>query len=530
MDAPKSPAPAALFMAVLFSPNVSYDDVRAVVTQEFGDILMESPVFLFNHSDYYAEEMGVNLQKVFLLLGRLIDQSAIVDWKLRAQEVESRYTENGKRKINFDPGYLDASKLVLATTKNYDHRIYLGRGIYGDVQLRFRFQQFHFNEWTYPDYRQPEHIAFFEKARLKYFDLLKTEFAAPSKWQVASGNYQTGALPLQEARIDYKSAGVDREKGEGVKKRIGELARQTFNDDVLREIGLFGGFFRFAPEKYREPVLVASVDGIGTKIKLGCQLRQHRGLGADIVHHCLNDIMVGGAQPLFFLDYLAFGKLDATVVLELMEGMSDACREAGCALIGGETAEMPDIYQPGEFDLAGTIVGVVEKEKILDGRRIQRGDVLVGIASDGLHTNGYSLARKIISARHLQLEHYQNELGETLGAALLKPHRSYQKPIRLATEFSELHGISHITGGGIAGNTARLLRNDLHLQIDWRAWEWPPLFRLLQKYGRIEEVEMRHVFNLGIGLIFVIPPVAVDELRRQLLEIGETSWVIGEVV
>jgi phosphoribosylformylglycinamidine cyclo-ligase len=517
MGIPKSPPPAALFVAVLFAPAVSYGEVCSEVTREFGDILEASPVFPFHHSEYYAIEMGGNLQKVFFLLARLIDPAAVVEWKLRAQEIESRYTENGKRQINFDPGYLDASKLVLATTKNYDHRIYLGRGIYGDVQLRFRFQQFHFNDWTYPDYRQPEHIAFFEKARLKYFDLLKTEFAAPE-------------LSMPAVKFDYKSAGIDRQKGEGVKKRIGELARQTFNENVLREIGLFGGFFRFAPEKYREPVLVASVDGIGTKIKLACQLGHYRGLGADIVHHCLNDIMVGGAQPLFFLDYLAFGKLESGVVLELMEGMSAACREAGCALIGGETAEMPDIYQSGEFDLAGAIVGVVEKQNILDGRRIQRGDVLVGIASDGLHTNGYSLARKIISARRLQLDHYQNELGETLGAALLKPHRSYQKQIQLATELSELHGISHITGGGIAGNTARLLRNDLHLQIDWRAWEWPPLFRLLQKYGQIEEDEMRHVFNLGIGLVFVISLVSVEELRQRLGEIGETSWVIGEII
>jgi phosphoribosylformylglycinamidine cyclo-ligase len=224
-----------------------------------------------------------------------------------------------------------------------------------------------------------------------------------------------------------------------------------------------------------------------------------------------------------------------------MEGMSDACRDAGCALIGGETAEMPDIYHPGEFDLAGTIVGVVEKEKILDGRRIATGDVLVGIASNGLHTNGYSLARKIIATAHLNLDH-RYELGETLGAALLKPHRSYQKPIRLAIELAnelgneaasepvELHGISHITGGGIEGNTERLLRGTLKLNIDWHAWEWPPLFRLFQKYGRVEEAEMRHVFNLGIGLIFVIAPSAVDELQQRLLVIGEKSWVVGEVV
>jgi phosphoribosylformylglycinamidine cyclo-ligase len=240
---------------------------------------------------------------------------------------------------------------------------------------------------------------------------------------------------------------------------------------------------------------------------------------------------------LFFLDYLALGKLAATVVLDLVEGMSAACRNADCALIGGETAEMPDIYHPGEFDLAGTIVGVVEKEKILDGRRIDRGDVLVGIASNGLHTNGYSLARRIIATAHLNLDQ-QYGLDEALGEALLKPHRSYQKPIALAIESGselvsepvELHGISHITGGGIEGNTNRLLRNGVQLKIDWRAWEWPPLFRLLQKYGQVEEAEMRQVFNLGIGLIFVVSPTGVDVLQRRLRDIGEKSWVIGEIV
>lgn len=517
MGLPKSPSPAALFVAALFAPTVPYDDVRAEVTREFGDILETSPVFPFHHSEYYAAEMGGNLQKVFFLLARLIDPAALVEWKLHAQKIEARYTENGKRTINLDPGYLDASKLVLATTKNFDHRIYLGHGIYGDVQLRFRFQKFQFNDWTYPDYRQPEHVAFFEQARLRYFDLLKAEFGAPD------------SLPLK-VHFDYKSAGVDREKGEGVKKRIGELARRTFNENVLREIGLFGGFFRFAPENYREPVLVASVDGIGTKIKLACQLQRYRGLGEDIVHHCMNDIMVGGAQPLFFLDYLAFGKLEPAVVLELAEGMSNACANAGCALIGGETAEMPDIYHPGEFDLAGTIVGVVEKEKILDGSRIERGDVLVGLASNGLHTNGYSLARKIVAAHpELSPEKYRPELVETLGEALLRPHRSYQRAIRLAAEFPEVHGISHVTGGGIEGNTERLLRNGLQLKIDWNAWEWPPLFRLLQKFGQVEEVEMRQVFNLGIGLVFIVTPSAVDEFRRRLQEIEEKSWIIGEI-
>jgi phosphoribosylformylglycinamidine cyclo-ligase len=517
MSVPKSPPPAALFIAVLFAPTVSVEKMCAVVSREFGDILLQSPVYFFNHSDYYAEEMGENLQKSFFLLNRLIDPGTLVEWKHRAQEVEAKYTVNGKRTINLDPGYLDASKLVLATTKNYDHRIYLGRGIYGDVQLRFRFQKFHINDWTYPDYRQPEHIVFFEQARLKYFEMLKAEFS-PS----------TEERPT--IKLDYKSAGVDRETGEATKKKIVELARRTFNPNVIREVGLFGGFFRFPQEKYREPVLVSSVDGIGTKIKLACQLNRYRGLGEDIVHHCLNDIMVGGAAPLFFLDYLAFGKLDPAVVLELVEGMAAACEQAGCALIGGETAEMPDLYHPGEFDLAGTIVGVVEKEKILDGRRIASGDVLVGIASNGLHTNGYSLARKIIAAHSdLALDKYIPELGETLGEALLRPHRSYQQAIRLATEVPEVHGISHITGGGIEGNTIRLLHNGLQLKIDWQAWQWPPLFRFLQKYGGVENVEMRHVFNLGIGLVFVVAPNMLESFRQRLMEMGETSWVVGEV-
>jgi phosphoribosylformylglycinamidine cyclo-ligase len=518
MGLSKSPSPAALFIAVLFSPQIATDEVRAVVTKEFGNILLQSSIYVFSHSEYYAEEMGGNLQKMFLLLNRLIDPGALVEWKLRAQSVEARYAIAGKRTINLDPGYLDASKLVVATTKNYDHRIYLGHGIYGDVQLRFRFQRFHANDWTYPDYRQPEHIAFFEQARLKYFDMVKAEFGL-----------KADEVPV--IKLDYKSAGVDREKGEEAKRRIKETARRTFNDNVLRDIGLFGGFYKFPRKNYREPVLVASVDGVGTKIKLACQLSRYRALGQDIVNHCLNDIIVGGAEPLFFLDYLAFGKLEPEVVMELVEGMSAACAEAGCALIGGETAEMPEVYHPGEFDLAGTIVGVVEKEKILDGRGIAAGDVLIGVASNGLHTNGYSLARKIIAAHpELALDKYQPELGETLGETLLRPHRSYQRAIRLAAEFPEVHGISHITGGGIEGNTNRLLHNGLQLKIDWQAWEWPPLFRLLQKFGQVEEVEMRRVFNLGIGLVFVIAPTAVDKLRRRLQEMDEMGWVIGEVV
>lgn len=331
--------------------------------------------------------------------------------------------------------------------------------------------------------------------------------------------------------MDYKTAGVNIEAGESAKKNIAALARSTHGPNVLKGLGLFGGFYQFPAQQYREPVLVASTDGIGTKIKLASQLGQYRGLGVDIVNHCVNDIMVGGADPLFFLDYLAFGKLEQNIVAELITGMTEACRAANCALIGGETAEMPDLYHGNDFDLAGTIVGAVEKSKILDGSAIAAGDVLLGLASNGLHTNGYSLARKII-ASHADCapEKYHAELGETIGEAMLRPHRSYYEIIRALRDLPGVTGFAHITGGGIVGNTKRLLRENLSLAMNWRAWEWPPLFKLLQHYGKVAEEEMRNVFNLGIGLVVMVKPEAVEKVQVALRELSERHWRIGEII
>lgn len=331
--------------------------------------------------------------------------------------------------------------------------------------------------------------------------------------------------------LTYKQAGVDRVTGEGAKKRIATLARQTHSSNVLRDIGLFGGFYQFNSAAYREPVLVSSVDGVGTKIKLACKLGKYRGIGEDIVNHCLNDLMVCGADPMFFLDYLAFGKLEPAIVEELVTGMADACKEAGCALIGGETAEMPDIYQAGEFDLAGTIVGVVEKSHIIDGSAVQSGDVMIGISSNGLHTNGYSLARRIIDTNaDLRLDANYDGIDGTLGDALLKPHRSYQKVLREVRQHPALHGVAHVTGGGIAGNVSRLLRSPLQMRINWDAWQWPPLFQLLQKHGNVAVDEMREVFNIGIGMVFIVASDAAEDVSKQLAALGEQSWRIGEIV
>ena len=331
--------------------------------------------------------------------------------------------------------------------------------------------------------------------------------------------------------LNYKDAGVDRAAGEKTKKRIAALARQTHNANVLRDIGLFGGFYALAGNAFREPVLVSSVDGVGTKIKLAGRLQRYRGLGEDIVHHCLNDLMVCGADPLFFLDYLAFGRLEPAAVEEIVDGMAGACKQADCPLIGGETAEMPDLYRPGDFDIAGTIIGVVEKSRIIDGSAIGAGDRLIAIASNGLHTNGYSLARRILDAGNgLDVAARYPGLEQTLGEALLQPHRSYQRILREVRQDPSLHGMAHVTGGGIVENVNRLLRPGLALRVDWDAWAWPALFRLLQHHGGVAVEEMRRVFNLGVGMVFIVAREATGPFAGRLHELGESSWQIGEIV
>lgn len=331
--------------------------------------------------------------------------------------------------------------------------------------------------------------------------------------------------------LNYKESGVDLEAGDAAVRRIAELAQKTFVPGVLGRIGHFGAFFELDTRSYQEPVLVSSVDGVGTKLKIACALGRYEGIGRDLVNHCVNDIMCSGADPLYFLDYLALGKLEPQAVAELAQGLVAACRENGCALIGGETAEMPDVYQPGEFDIAGAITGLVEKRKIITGQRIRRGDILIGLHSTGLHTNGFSLARKIVERSDETSYHAQvPELDATIGETLLAVHRSYRESIRAVRDSSMLRGIAHITGGGIVANTQRLLPQGLQVSIDWQAWDRPAIFRFLQKSGQVEEMEMRRVFNLGIGLVLVVARDGVDEITSALRALQEPCTVVGEVV
>jgi len=326
----------------------------------------------------------------------------------------------------------------------------------------------------------------------------------------------------------YEDAGVSIKAGDETVQKIKNYAKSTFNKSVLEDIGLFGAFFQPDLTGYNEPVLVSSVDGVGTKLKIAIQLNKHNTIGQDLVNHCVNDIAVCGAEPLFFMDYMAFGKLDPVVAAEIVKGFSIACKENGCALIGGETAEMPGVYQIGDYDLSGTIVGIVEKSKIIKGKSIIKSDVLIGIPSSGLHTNGYSLARKVILDKY-SLNDKISSLNNTIGDELLSVHRSYLQLIKTIKNKIELKGISHITGGGIVGNTKRILPEGLKIKIGWNKWEVPAIFKLIQQAGEISDEEMREVFNMGIGLIFVVSKNEVEAAFKLCSELNENPIVIGEV-
>ncbi|MGB5288030.1 MAG: phosphoribosylformylglycinamidine cyclo-ligase [Ignavibacteriaceae bacterium] len=326
----------------------------------------------------------------------------------------------------------------------------------------------------------------------------------------------------------YENAGVSIKAGDYTVEKIKNFAKSTFNKSVLTEIGLFGAFYQPDLEGYKEPVFVSSVDGVGTKLKAAISLNKHDTIGQDLVNHCVNDITVCGAEPLFFLDYMAFGKLDTKVASEIVKGFSIACKENGCALIGGETAEMPGLYQPGDYDLSGTIVGIVEKSKIIKGDKIESGDVLIGIPSTGLHTNGYSLARKVLLEKY-NLNDTVPSLNKSLGEELLQVHRSYLSLIKFMKNNITLKGISHITGGGIIGNTKRILPAGLKLKIDWEKWKVPAIFKLIQESGEISDEEMREVFNMGIGLVFVVSEEDEKSFIRYARELKEKPVVIGEV-
>ncbi|HMB92655.1 MAG TPA: phosphoribosylformylglycinamidine cyclo-ligase [Rhodothermales bacterium] len=328
----------------------------------------------------------------------------------------------------------------------------------------------------------------------------------------------------------YRDAGVDIDAGEETVSRIKPLVRQTFIPGVLADIGAFGSFFELDLTSYRQPVLVSSVDGVGTKLKVAFRMHRHDTVGQDLVNHCVNDIAVCGARPLYFLDYFSTGRLFPEVAEQVVQGFTQACKENGCALIGGETAEMPDLYNEGEYDLAGTIVGIVEKDDILDGSRIEAGDVLIGLPSTGLHTNGYSLARKVL-VQHFQVDEIPGALGgETVGEALLRVHRSYLHIIQKLLAQDLAHAFVHVTGGGIPGNTARVIPDGLGFEVDYEAWERPALFRMIQEVGNVPEEDMRRTFNLGIGLIAVVPSEQVHEAVAALKSAGEQPIHMGQVL
>jgi phosphoribosylformylglycinamidine cyclo-ligase len=330
--------------------------------------------------------------------------------------------------------------------------------------------------------------------------------------------------------MKYADAGVDIAAADAAKQRIRHHASRTFTPGVLGGIGGFGGLFVLDQKKWKEPVLVSSADGVGTKLKVAMATGVHSTVGGDLVNHCVNDILVQGAEPLFFLDYLAMGKLDPNVVEQLVEGMSRACRKAGCALIGGETAEMPGFYPVGEYDLAGFIVGAVERKKLLTGKAVKPGDVLVALPSAGLHTNGYSLARKLVfDVARLKPETYVAEVGNKIGAELLKPHLCYAPALKNILARGWVSALAHITGGGIPGNLPRVLPSGVQAQVDLGAWPVPSIFKYLAKIGKIETDELLQSFNLGVGMILVVPQAHVQSLEADLKRRREKFFRIGRI-
>jgi phosphoribosylformylglycinamidine cyclo-ligase len=330
--------------------------------------------------------------------------------------------------------------------------------------------------------------------------------------------------------ITYSDAGVDIDAATRATDKIKELARQTFNQRTLSEIGSFGGMFDGAFPNLQHPVLVASADGVGTKLKIAFLTGVHNTIGRDLVNHCVNDILVQGARPLFFLDYIATGKLLPDVVAGIVEGIANGCRENGCVLLGGETAEMPDFYSAGEYDVAGFIVGIVDREKTIDGKQIVPGDVLLGLPSVGLHTNGYSLARKLFFevAGH-QVDTRLDELGMTIGEALLQPHVSYLKPLEGLLNTGMIKGLAHITGGGLKDNIPRILPSGTAVEIDKGSWPILPVFNVMQQIGNVSEAEMYRTFNMGVGMVIVTSASDAETIKPHLQQRGDSVYEIGRV-
>jgi phosphoribosylformylglycinamidine cyclo-ligase len=331
--------------------------------------------------------------------------------------------------------------------------------------------------------------------------------------------------------ITYADAGVDIDVANRTKKRIKYLAHKTFTRGVLSEIGGFGGLFAVDKTKYVDPVLVSSVDGVGTKLKVAFAMGLHSTVGGDLVNHCVNDIAVQGAAPLFFMDYLATGKLEPSIAEQVVEGIADACKHNGCALIGGETAEMPGFYPEGEYDLAGFIVGVVEREKIITGKDVQIGDIVLGMASNGLHTNGYSLARKLLfEVARYSPEDYVNEIKNKVGNELMRTHKSYWPALKKLIDAQCVSALAHITGGGITENLPRVLPRGVAASIDLGSWPVPPLFEHLQQLGNVPQDEMLRTFNMGIGMLLVVPLAKFKKAQTVLERVGEKAFTVGRIV
>ncbi|MBP6963437.1 MAG: phosphoribosylformylglycinamidine cyclo-ligase [Armatimonadetes bacterium] len=328
----------------------------------------------------------------------------------------------------------------------------------------------------------------------------------------------------------YKDAGVNIDAGNEAVLRMKEYIRGTFTSNVLADVGAFGGMFRLDLAGISEPILVSSIDGVGTKLKIAFSMNKHDTIGIDLVNHCVNDILVQGARPLFFLDYFGTGQLLPSVVVDVVKGLSEACKAHDCVLLGGETAEMPGMYLAGEYDLAGCIVGVVDREKIVDGSKALPGDVLIGLASNGLHTNGFSLVRNIfLEKAKLRVDQFVPGLDMTLGEELLRPHRSYCRSVQAILGEFDVHGMAHITGGGFYDNIPRALPADCQAVVERRTFTPPTIFQLIQELGNVSDREMYRAFNMGIGFVLIVPKEDESAVLTRLAEMGETALYIGEV-
>ena len=332
-------------------------------------------------------------------------------------------------------------------------------------------------------------------------------------------------------KISYKDSGVDIDAGNEFARAVKTLVKPTFRPEVISEIGGFAGLFSLNTGKYRTPVLVSSTDGVGTKLRIATMMNKHDTVGIDLVAMCVNDIIVQGAEPLFLLDYIATGKIEQSVLLDVIKGIVKGCKESGCSLIGGETAEMPSFYKEGEYDLAGFVVGVVDRENIIDGSNIAVGDKLMGISSSGLHSNGYSLVRKILFEQNrMKIDDYVKDLKKTLGEELITPTRIYAKTISNLLRDFPLHGMSHITGGGLVDNIERILPQGCMAQLKTMSWEIPPIFSFLQEQGELDQSEMFRAFNNGIGMVLLVAEEDADDIMLRLKGLKEKAFVIGEIV